>query len=69
MKTVSLQVSLESLTATEIAALQRIVAKACIDSNRSNILAAIVDAGVANAGDEYAEETNRVGDFFRGYAL
>jgi hypothetical protein len=66
MNTVQVTVSLENLNATEIAALQRIVAKACVDPHRPDSLAAIVAAGLASAGDEYAEETGKVSEFFAG---
>jgi hypothetical protein len=73
MSMVNVTLSLDSLNATELAMLQRIVVKAAIVGlnsldglNRPDILAAIVDAGVANAGDGYAEETEKVSEFLRG---
>jgi hypothetical protein len=69
MSIVNVTLSLDSLNATELAMLQRIVAQAAfvgLNSDRPDILAAIVDAGVANAGDDYAEETEKVSEFLRG---
>lgn len=69
MSIVNVTLSLDSLNATELAMLQRIVVQAAfvgLNSDRPGILAAIVDAGVANAGDDYAEETEKVSEFLRG---
>ncbi len=66
METVNITLALNYLNATEIAALQRIVAKAGDCQSRPAALAAIVDAGIQNAGDEYAAETCKVSKFFGG---
>ncbi|MBK8989457.1 MAG: hypothetical protein IPM39_25925 [Chloroflexi bacterium] len=66
MDMINITLVLDYLNATEIAALQRIVAKAGDCQDRPAALAAIVDAGVQNAGDEYAVETRKVSEFFGG---